>query len=119
MAVGPYKAPDPITVLIDQSVDDDLTTEIDLGEFTLAAIITPSSWTAANIRFEAAEKSGGTFADLYDSDGNQVIVQAAASRCLGLTGNQASALAPCRFVKIGTTAGQAADRTLYLLRAAT
>lgn len=101
-----------ITVTIDISEDDDLTPAFNFQDFLLMVIHTPSGWDAANITFKVSDAQDGTFDDLYDSDGNQVVVTAAASRALGITGAEAAALAPCAWVKIATTAGQTADRAL-------
>ncbi len=96
-----------------------LSGEVDLGGYALAAIQMPSAWTAANLTFQAATASGGTFQEVYDDLGNELTVQAAASRCIGID-SVAGALAPLRFIKIrsGTAAtpvNQAADRTLTLI----
>lgn len=96
-----------------------LSSEVDLGGYALTAIQMPTAWTAASLTFQAATASGGTFQDVYDDLGNEITVQAAASRCIGIDA-VAGALAPLRFIKIrsGTSAtpvNQGADRTLILI----
>lgn len=103
-----------ITIPIDISEDDDLTAAFNFQDFRLMTIHTPSGWDAANIVFSVSNTQDGTFSDLYDADGNQIVITAAASRALGVTGAQGAALAPCHWVKIGTTAGQTADRSLIV-----
>lgn len=105
-----------IDVLIDISEDDDLTSAFSFRDYRLMSIQIPSAWTAANLTFKVSDTQDGTFSDLYDSDGNQVVVTAAASQTVAVTGAEATALSSCLWVKIATTAGQAADRTLVVMR---
>jgi hypothetical protein len=93
--------------------------EFDLEAYKLVGIIMPSAWTAANLTFQAAPVSGGTFADMYDDAGDEVTVTAAASRAIGAD-YIAGALAAFRVLKIrsGTSATpvtQAAERTITLV----
>lgn len=95
-----------------------LSDEVDLAGFPLVGVIMPAAWTAANLTFQVASASGGTFVDLYDDAGNEVEVNAAASR--GLAGGQwLEKLAPWRFVKVrsgttGTPVAQGAERVITL-----
>lgn len=101
-----------LDVLIDQSVDDDLTGGIDTGQLHLTNILIPATWTTANITFQGSIddstykpiKSGGS---LYT-----VTVGAAGDLCHIPVSDSFSFP---RYIKIGTTAGQAADRTLTLV----
>ena len=102
-----------VTMTIDISADDDLTSAaIDFRDYRMLQVQIPSTWTAANLTFTTSATIDGTYTDLYDSDGNQVVVTAAASQTVGVTGSEADALAAAFYVKIATTAGQAADRSL-------
>ena len=93
-----------------------LSEEIDLGGYGLAAIEMPAAWTAANLTFQAASASAGTFKNVYDAAGNQLTVTADASRVL----TDIPELAPLRFIKIrsgtsGTPVNQGAERTITLI----
>lgn len=104
-----------VTILINESLSD----EIDLEGFGLFAIEMPAAWTAANLTFQVATASGGTFQDLYDDGGNEVVVTAAAARVIGLDA-KAPEIASLRFIKIrsgttGTPVAQLAARTLTLI----
>lgn len=92
---------------------------VDLEDYQLAAIQVPSGWVTANISFQAATASDGTYQDVYNDAGNEVVVTAAASRCIGIS-TAAAAIAPLRYIKIrsGVTAtpvNQTATRTLTLI----
>lgn len=97
-----------------------LTPEIDTTGRSLAGIVIPSAgWTAAVITFQVSNVTGGTYVDLYDDNGNEVTVQAAAGRAIGIDA-AALGLAPYQFVKIrsGTTAtpvNQGAQRDLIAI----
>lgn len=93
-----------------------LTPEIDMGGKRLARITTPAAWTTANLTFQVAPISGGTFNDLYDSGGTEYTVTAAASRTIIIPLADFIGL---RFIKIrsgttGTPVAQAADRILTI-----
>lgn len=94
-----------------------LSPEVDLGNFTLAGVIMPSGWDAANLTLQA-KTANGTATNVYDDSGSEVSITAAASRyilfwpALDLTG--------LRHIKVrsGTAAtpvNQTADRTLTLI----
>lgn len=96
-----------------------LSPEVDTTGRSLAAIIMPAAWTAAVLTFQGSNASGGTFADVYDDQGNEVVVQAAASRAIGLDAVSV-ALAPYRYLKIrsGTSASavaQGASRDMQVI----
>lgn len=96
-----------------------LSGEVDLAGYRNFAIQMPATWTAANLTFQVATASGGTFQDLYDDFGNEVTVTAAASRGIALDG-MAGALAAWRYLKIrsgttGTPVNQAAERSLVVV----
>ncbi|MFQ5850898.1 MAG: hypothetical protein ACE5JU_09955 [Candidatus Binatia bacterium] len=96
-----------------------LSGEIDLEGFKIIGIVMPAAWTAANLTFQAADVTGGTFQDVFDDAGTEVTVTVAAARYIGLDATMPE-LAGIRFLKIrsGTSAvpvNQAAARTLTLI----
>lgn len=96
-----------------------LSEEVDLEGYALMAIQMPDAWEAAVLTFLGATATGGTFQSVYDDQGNEVTVQAAASRCIGVD-VAAGALAAIRFLKIrsGTAAvpvDQTVSRTITLV----
>ncbi len=96
-----------------------LSAEIDIEGFDIVAIIMPATWTAANLTFQGATATGGTFQDLYDDSGTEIIVTAAAARVLALDPKRAE-ISALRFIKVrsgdtGTPVNQAAERTLTLI----
>lgn len=89
---------------------------IDLGGTTLAGIIIPSAWTAANLTFSVSTDNV-TFNDLYDSTGTEVSVTVAASRFIRLS---PADWVGVRFLKVrsGTAAvpvAQGATRAISLV----
>ena len=96
-----------------------LSGEIDLEGFKNFAIEMPAAWTAANLTFQAASASGGTFQNVHDDAGTEVVVTAAAARVIGMDAVKRE-LAALRFIKIrsgttGTPVNQGAARTLTLI----
>ncbi|MDR3560479.1 MAG: hypothetical protein P4N59_03410 [Negativicutes bacterium] len=99
-----------------------LSDEIDLGNEQLVAIQMPTGWDAANISFQASmalAANGGIYQDLYNDGGNEVIVVAAASRCIAINA-AALSIAPLRYIRIrsgstGTPVNQTAARILSLI----
>jgi hypothetical protein len=94
-----------------------LSAEIDCGSRVLGAILMPAAWDAANLTFQFATESGGTFVDLYDDAGTEYLVVAAASRAIAL---HQAAFKNVPFLKIrsGTAAlpvNQTDDRDLTLV----
>lgn len=93
-----------------------LSSEIDLAGYSLAAIVMPSSWTTANLTFQASDVSGGTYNDIRDAAGNELSVVASASCVI----TDIPELAPIRFLKIrsgtsGTPVNQGGSRSLILI----
>jgi hypothetical protein len=82
----------------------------------LVGIVMPAAWTAANLTFQASE-DGAAYANLYDENGNEVTVTAAAARYIRLAPADWCA-APFLKVRSGAAASavnQAAARTLTLI----
>lgn len=104
-----------VDCLIDQSVDDDLSEAVPLGGRVLTGLVMPAAWTAANITFQASV-DGTTYYALEDvTTGTPVavgITSPAASKHYALNPNLWFSV---RFLKIATSAGQAADRTIQLI----
>ncbi len=93
-----------------------LSAVLDLEGRTIAGVLMPAAWTAANLTFQGADLSAGTFADVNDNAGAEVAVTAAAAKMI--TGF--SKLDGLRFIKVrsGTSAvpvNQLADRVLTLI----
>jgi hypothetical protein len=110
-------APIPAIIRSGNSLSD----AIDLEGYDLKAVEMPVVWTSANaMTFQAAEKIGGTYQNVYDDAGNEVSVSASNSRCIKIGATLSKDLAGLRFLKIrsGTSASAVAagaDTTLLLL----
>jgi hypothetical protein len=82
----------------------------------LVGIVMPAAWTAANLTFQASE-DGAAYANLYDKNGTEITVTAAASRYIELSPSDWCAV-PFLKVRSGTAASavnQAAARTITLV----
>lgn len=55
----------------------------DIKGMRLFAIVMPSSWTTANLTFQASH-DGSTYNNVYDQNGTELVVTAAASRFIYL-----------------------------------
>jgi len=76
----------------------------------------PAVWTAADLTFQVSH-DGATWKNLYDDEGNEVTVSAAAARMVRLYPEEWAAF---KYLKIrsgtsGSPVAQAADRTLIIL----
>lgn len=104
------------TVEVTIASGSSLTDVINLGGNILAGVHMPASWTAANLTLQACDTADGTFLDIYDEDGIELTLTAAASRAISVDSRNTL---PWRFIKIrsGTAASavnQTADRTLKI-----
>ncbi len=93
-----------------------LSNEIDLNGSALQTILMPAAWTAASLTFQIAEASGGTFRNVYDDSGTEVVVTTAVSRAIPMPAE----LAGARFViirsgTVGTPVNQGGDRIITVL----
>lgn len=93
-----------------------ITASIYLRDQPLVAIQMPASWTAANLTFQGSN-DGTTFFDVYNLDGDEYTVTAAASRYIVLSPFE---FQWARYIKIrsgttGTPVNQSADRTIVLV----
>ena len=91
-----------------------------INDYFVTGIHMPADWTAANLTFQAASEPGGTFYDVYDSDGTELAVTAAEDRSIGLTSAESAVLSGFRVIKVrsGTSASpvnQAAARSVVLI----
>lgn len=92
--------------------------EVDLGGYSHFTLITPSALDSGTITFLAAEKSNGTFVNLYDVSGTEVQLTGATNEA------RAFPLLPAtfggiRYIKIrnglaAAPATQAEARTFYI-----
>jgi len=94
--------------------DDDLTPEVDLGGEYEQLLIEIPTITSAQVSLQVARSSGGTFRDLHmvlDADGTtgQIITDAGTGGIMVIM-----PLGGFRYIKVKTSAGQAADRTFYV-----
>ena len=91
---------------------------IDIKNTKYLGLIMPAAWTTAGLSFMVATTENGTYYDLYDDAGSEVVASASAGVALSFD-MIAVSLAPWSFMKIrsgttGTPVAQGAKRTLYL-----
>ena len=99
------------TVTIDVSADDDLSDGIHLGDAAVVGIMMPAAWSAANIGFQASV-DGTTYGVVVDNAGTPIVVTApAAGEFVTL---DADLLTGAEYIKVSSSALQAADRTISL-----
>jgi hypothetical protein len=91
-----------VDALVAISDDDDLTVEVDLGYVFDSVLVYIPTLTASDLTLYAAETKGGT----YYAVGNSVTVAAGTGSFYDWWN-----LGGFQYIKIGTSAGQAADRT--------
>lgn len=89
---------------------------IDLGNNVLCAIIMPSSWNTANITMQASA-DGTNYFNVYDKDGTEYTIVAAASRYIVVPVTQ---VAPIRYIKLrsgtsGTAVTQSNSRAITVV----
>ena len=87
-----------------------------LNEDALIGIVTPTAWTPGNLTFQVSE-DGSTYNNLYDVDGNEVTVTAAASQYIGMV---PADYVGFNYVKVrsgtsGTPVAQGGPRTVSLV----
>jgi hypothetical protein len=111
----PYGGRKPVVRTISIASGQTTSAEEDIQDYMVAGLITPSALTSTTITFQASNASGGTFVDVYDSDGNQVSLAVAASRAIGLSGAEADALAPFKWIKVVCGSAEGAARTIQLI----
>lgn len=74
----------------------------------LAAIVMPSVWTSANLTFQVSHDNGVNWSNLYDQNGNEKTIVAAAARTIFVDPVEFSAFS---FIKVrsGTSASPVAQ----------
>ena len=97
-----------------------LSPEINLGDWELEAIITPSAWTTAALTFLGTTASGGTDVNLFEDAGNEISIACAVDRYISITGTDRTAIRSVRWLTIrsgtsGSPVNQGASRTLTLV----
>lgn len=71
----------PSSAACNIAINESLSTAIDLADQRAARIAVPADWTAANLTFQVSV-DGVTYYNLYDKDGTEYTVVAAASRSM-------------------------------------
>lgn len=108
-----YKRPETRTLTIASGAST--SNVVDLGDYAVAGIYLSAALTSATFGFEAALTLAGTTQTVKDSEGNTLSVASAAAGAVGLSGAEADALAPWRFVRLKTASNEDAARTIYLV----
>jgi len=75
----------------------------------------PAAFTGTTITFTGSEEFAGTYAAIYDSDGNAISATVAASRFIGLSGSEADAVAAAPFIKLVSGSAEAAARSIIVV----
>lgn len=94
-----------------------LSPAVNLGGLRLFGLSMPSVWTTASITFQASQDNGVTWQNMYDTNGSELTVSAAASRYIALDPVQFAAV-PMIKVRSGTAAtpvNQAQDSVVTLI----
>ena len=110
MIAGEWK-----TVLIDQSVDDDLSSEVDLGaNYEFLTVLIPTLDGSHTTTVHIAKASGGTFYPIYqlDADGagdfTQITIGVATSHALTFR------IGGVQYIKVKVGTGVSTDKTFYV-----
>ena len=106
------------TVLIDQSVDDNLSEAIDLGEYSqLVGVVFPAALTSTAFSIQAAPTIDGTY--IEPTDILDAAILAAANIESGdyivFTQDQLSYLKGMRYIKVSVDDNEVADRIIILI----
>jgi hypothetical protein len=102
-----------VTILSGASLSD----IIAAGARVPIGIVMPAAWTAAALTFQVSADGGTTWNNLYDSDGTEVTVIAAAAHYIALDANTFVGINHLK-VRSGTSGSpvtQGADRALILV----
>ena len=104
-----YTATATITIATSTTVSD----AIDIGSSKLVGIVMPSTWTAADIKFQAAAPGSTTFNTVIDAAGNDVtVLSPVASKHVALSYVGVEGLGT---IKVVSTNAQAGNRVLTLI----
>lgn len=88
--------------------------EVDLQGNALIGIIMPAAFTGANLKFQRADSSGGTFSAIYDDAGTELSIPCGTSRYIALN-NKYLCFAGAQFVKVVSDSAEASARALQLV----
>ena len=104
-----------LSALVDQSVDDDLSEEVDLqGHFEFLTVIQPTLDGAHTVTVHIARTSGGTYYPIYKpkeeatGDVAQITTGLATARSLVFR------IGGAQYVKIAVGTGVTTDKTFYI-----
>lgn len=97
---------------IDVSVDNDLTGEISMGDFTPCKLFTPSALTSTSLTFLVKDDKEDVFRELRDSAGNAVSLTVTTSGCYIL---EPYDFAGIESFKIKSGASEGADRNFTVV----
>lgn len=106
--------------VITVATDDDLSAVVDLGECAeIVAVVLPTM-TSTNITFQANAgvrdgQDALTFYSVVDEGGNAIALTGGTGSAFIALNESTEQLRGLRYVKVGTSAGQAADRTIQLV----
>lgn len=93
-----------------------VSTQFALDGNLLCGFVIPSGYDGGNITIQASDADGGTFYDVYDSNGTVVTATVAGdSRIVNLVGNSLQATASVPYIKIKSTSAVGADRVIKVL----
>jgi len=95
-------------LLIDISVDDDLTNALDMRGNVLVGLIIPATITSTTITF-LGSIDNGTFTAMYNTAGTALSAAVLASRLIAIN---PSDFASVDYLKIATGSNEIADRTI-------
>lgn len=105
------------TALIDVSEDADLTAEVDLGRpYDMLVVVCPALAVSATVSLMVAEKTGGTYQDLYlvKSDGTNTQILSSAYTTVVFT--WAVPIGGFQYIKVKLSAEQTgADKTFRVM----
>lgn len=107
-----YKRPEKRTVTIANG--GTTSAAFQTGDYIVSGVQTPAALTSTAITFLGSTSEAGTYAAVYDSENNQVSLTVAASRCVGLSGSEADAVAAWPWLKLVCGSAEGAERTLIV-----
>lgn len=90
---------------------------VNIGQRMLIGLVMPAAWTTANLTFQHALSSSGTFLDAYNQFGAEVLIPASASRYITLRPQDFAGWQSLR-IRSGTSAtpvNQGAARVIGLI----
>ena len=93
-----------------------VSTQFNLDGNLLCGFVIPSGYDGGNITIQASDADGGTFYDIYDSNGTAVIVTIGGdNRIVNLVGNSLQAVASAPYIKLKSASTVGANRTIKVL----